>query len=142
MNLDQYDYSLEFTVRDYECDMDGVVNNAQYLHYLEHTRNICMKSIGLSYRTMTERKDHIFIARINMDIKYPLKADDHFVVVLKVRRTSSAKMQIDQEIFRIPDERIILTAEITALGMRADGTYRLPEQVIEAFPMVNCSGQE
>ncbi len=35
----KYEFELEFTVRDYECDLQGIVNNAVYLNYLEHTRH-------------------------------------------------------------------------------------------------------
>ena len=34
-----YQYELNFTVRDYECDLQGIVNNAVYLNYFEHTRH-------------------------------------------------------------------------------------------------------
>ncbi|MBU2223338.1 MAG: acyl-CoA thioesterase, partial [Gammaproteobacteria bacterium] len=29
-------FSVDFKVRDYECDMQGIVNNAVYFNYLEH----------------------------------------------------------------------------------------------------------
>ena len=32
-----YIYELKMKVRDYECDLQGIVNNANYQHYLEHT---------------------------------------------------------------------------------------------------------
>ena len=35
--MSQYIYELEMKVRDYECDLQGIVNNANYQHYLEHT---------------------------------------------------------------------------------------------------------
>ena len=34
--MSQYIYELEMKVRDYECDLQGIVNNANYQHYLEH----------------------------------------------------------------------------------------------------------
>ena len=34
-----YIYELKMKVRDYECDLQGIVNNANYQHYLEHTRH-------------------------------------------------------------------------------------------------------
>ena len=30
-----YIYELEMKVRDYECDLQGIVNNANYQHYLD-----------------------------------------------------------------------------------------------------------
>ena len=38
MDRDKYFFTLEIVVRDYELDSEGIVNNAVYLHYLEHTR--------------------------------------------------------------------------------------------------------
>ena len=35
----KYVYEREMEVRDYELDAEGIVNNANYLHYLEHTRH-------------------------------------------------------------------------------------------------------
>ena len=32
--MSQYIYELEMKVRDYECDLQGIVNNANYQHYL------------------------------------------------------------------------------------------------------------
>ena len=38
---------LEFLVRDYECDLLGVVSNAVYQHYLEHARQEFMHAAGI-----------------------------------------------------------------------------------------------
>ena len=39
----EYQFTLKFEVRDYECDLQGIVNNAVYQHYLEHTRHVYLK---------------------------------------------------------------------------------------------------
>ena len=44
-----YFQSVEFTVRDYECDIQGVVNNTNYLHYLEHARHEFLISRGIDF---------------------------------------------------------------------------------------------
>ncbi len=44
-----YIYELHMKVRDYECDLQGIVNNANYQHYLEHTRHEFLLSAGVSF---------------------------------------------------------------------------------------------
>lgn len=44
-----YQYKLDFEVRDYECDMSNIVNNSVYLNYLEHTRHKFLKSMGIDF---------------------------------------------------------------------------------------------
>ena len=46
-------YELIMKVRDYECDLQGIVNNANYQHYLEQTRHEFLLSIGLSFGDMS-----------------------------------------------------------------------------------------
>lgn len=43
MDQDKYIFTLEIAVRDYELDSEGIVNNAVYLHYLEHSRHAFVK---------------------------------------------------------------------------------------------------
>ena len=51
--MKEYSYELLMKVRDYECDLQGIVNNANYQHYLEHTRHEFLLSIGLSFAEMS-----------------------------------------------------------------------------------------
>ena len=66
--MDGYVFSLEMQVRDYELDAEGIVNNANYLHYLEHTRHqFCAKN-GISFAEMQERG----IASLGNELIYDL----------------------------------------------------------------------
>ena len=38
-----YIFETTMEVRDYECDIQGIVNNANYLHYIEHTRHLFLQ---------------------------------------------------------------------------------------------------
>ena len=42
-------------VRDYECDLQGIVNNAVYQHYTEHCRNEFMRQRLIGLETLHER---------------------------------------------------------------------------------------
>ena len=71
-----YIYELEMKVRDYECDLQGIVNNANYQHYLEHTRHEFLTSVGVSFAALHEQGVDPVVARINMAFKTPLKSGD------------------------------------------------------------------
>ena len=51
--MEQNCFTLELAVRDYECDLQGVVNNAVYQNYLEHARHEYLKSIGIDFAALT-----------------------------------------------------------------------------------------
>jgi acyl-CoA thioester hydrolase len=136
MDLEQYNFTLEFDVRDYECDMDGVVNNANYLHYLEHTRNECLKTMDLNYAVMTKEDRHLFVARVNIEFKYPLRSNDKFIVALKISRPSTASLDLKQDIYRLPDHKAIINAKVVIVGMEGE-SYRLPKPIIDKIPLTS-----
>ena len=55
MKPTDYIFETEMEVRDYECDIEGIVNNANYLHYAEHTRHLFLRSLGVSFAKLTPR---------------------------------------------------------------------------------------
>ena len=50
-----YIFETRMEVRDYECDIEGIVNNANYLHYAEHTRHLFLRSLGVSFAKFHEQ---------------------------------------------------------------------------------------
>lgn len=98
-------------VRDYECDIEGIVNNANYLHYIEHTRHLFLKSRNLSFAAMHEKGVDAVVARMNLQYKVPLRCDDEFISRLNVRK-DGIRYVFSQDIFRASDERLCFRATV------------------------------
>ena len=74
-----YIFETRMEVRDYECDIEGIVNNANYMHYIEHTRHLFLKQCGVSFAEMHQKGHDAVVARVNMQFKVPLRCDDEFI---------------------------------------------------------------
>lgn len=98
-------------VRDYECDIQGIVNNANYLHYTEHTRHLFLRSLGLSFADMHEKGVDAVVARMNLQYKTPLRCDDRFISRLALHK-EGIRYIFNQDIFRESDERLCLRATV------------------------------
>ena len=113
-----YSFSLEFTVRDYECDLQGVVNNANYQHYLEHARHEFLISKGVSFVQLHEEGIDLIVTRVEIDYKYPLRSRDKFKVSLNVQREGNARLLFIQDIYRLPDEKHVAHAKVTGVATK------------------------
>lgn len=89
-------------VRDYECDLQGVVNNANYQHYMEHTRHEFLESLGENFGRMHDRNVDAFVSRVDIRYKTPLHSGDHFLSCLNMAK-EGPKWVFLQDILRIPD---------------------------------------
>lgn len=118
MNVNKEYFSHEFTVRDYECDLQGVVNNANYQHYLEHARHEFLISKGIDFVQLHDEGTDLIVSRVEIDYKYPLRSRDKFVVRLTIERKGNARLLFIQDIYRLPDEKHIVHAEVTGVATR------------------------
>ena len=100
-----YIFETRMQVRDYECDIEGIVNNANYLHYAEHTRHLFLKECGLSFAEMHSRGIDAVVARMNLQFKTPLQCDDEFLSRLNLTK-EGIKYVFHQDIYRASDNKL------------------------------------
>jgi acyl-CoA thioester hydrolase len=124
-----YIYRLEFSVRDYECDLAGMVNNAAYLNYIEHARHEYLKSRGLDFAALAQKGIYMVVIRIEVDYLYPLRSGDNFYVVLRPERVSRLRFAFQQDIFRLPDERPVIKARVIGTAINDKGRPFLPVEL-------------
>ncbi|MES0361609.1 MAG: acyl-CoA thioesterase [Anaerolineales bacterium] len=129
--MENYHFRLEFEVRDYECDLSGIVNNAVYQHYLEHARHVFLKNQGVDYAELEHRGITLVVIRIEMDFLFPLRSGDKFFVGVNVERVSRLRFGFLQDIYRLPDNKPILTAKVVGTALNEKGRPRLPAEIEE-----------
>jgi len=104
-------YELEFKVRDYECDLQGIVNNSVYQNYLEHTRHEFLLDNNVSFDLLHQQGVDAVVARIEMQYKTPLRSGDEFISKLYVTK-EGIKYVFHQTIFRKSDNKVCLKAKV------------------------------
>jgi acyl-CoA thioester hydrolase len=129
-----YDYELEFKVRDYECDLQGVVNNSVYQNYLEHTRHEFIKTIGLDFSDLFNRGIMVVVARVELAYKTSLHSGDSFMVRLRVEH-EGIKYLFYQDIYRLPDEKLCLKGIITSTSL-VNGRLTVCDEIKQALELV------
>ena len=129
--MEKYIYELTLKVRDYECDLQGIVNNANYQHYLEHTRHEFLISVGLGFAALHEQGIDGVVARINIAFKTPLKSGDEFVSRLYIKK-EGIKYVFYQDIFRVGDNKVVVKATVDTVCL-VNGRLSECEQFDRAF---------
>ena len=113
----EYIFTTRMMVRDYECDIEGIVNNANYLHYTEHTRHLFLKECGLSFA--------------EMQYKTPLRCDDEFISCLNLKK-EGLRYVFYQDIYRASDNKICFKGVIDLVCL-VNGKLANSKEYDEAF---------
>lgn len=124
---------IELEVRDYECDMEGIVNNAVYMNYLEHTRHDFLKYKGFDFARLTQKGIRLVVIRIEADYLYPLRSGDSFHVTANIERASKLRFGFSQDIIRTHDNKPIMKAKVFCTSLNAEGKPAYFKELEELF---------
>lgn len=116
-------------VRDHELDAQGIVNNAHYLHYLEHARHKFLNQRGLDFVALAQRGVNLVVVRVEVDYLASLRSGDRFVVTTSVERVSRLRFAFVQRIQRLPEHAPMLRARVIGTSLNAAGRPVLAEAV-------------
>ncbi len=131
--MSDYDFRLDFQVRDYECDMQGVVNNAVYQNYLEHARHEFIKHLGLDFAELTRQQVNLVVVRAELDYKTSLRSGDRFWVGTRLERVSRLRFAFVQDIFRSPEDIPVLQGRVIGTALNERGRPKMPEKIAEVL---------
>ena len=131
--MSEENFKTEMEVRDYECDMEGIVNNAVYMNYLEHARHGFIKGKGFTFANLIQNGIQLVVIRIEADYLFPLRGGDKFYVTTKIERISKLRFGFNQGIFRTTDNRPILQAKVTVTSLNAGNKPSYFEELEKLF---------
>lgn len=122
----QPDFESHFTVRDYELDLQGIVNNSVYQNYLEHARHEYLLSLGIDFAALHNEGIDLIVSRVEIDYKASLKSRDAFVAKVAMRKEGNVRIVYHQWIERLPDHKCMIEAKITGVCLK-NGRPARPE---------------
>ena len=130
MDNEKYIYELRMKVRDYEVDSEGIVNNANYLHYLEHTRHEFCHHAGFSFRDMHNKGIDPVLRKVEIEYITPLGLGDEMISKLWLSR-HGARFIFNQDIYT-PDGRPVVKATVSCVCLE-NGRLTRGDILADAF---------
>ncbi|OWY37221.1 4-hydroxybenzoyl-CoA thioesterase [Xenophilus sp. AP218F] len=124
-------FSVEFKVRDYECDMQGIVNNGVYFNYLEHARHEFLLAKGIDFAQLARDKINLVVVRSEMDYKASLSSGDRFVVTVAYEAISKVRFGFRQQVIRESDGKVALDGLVIGTAINERGRPAIPEGFAE-----------
>ncbi len=139
--MQNHQFQLELEVRDYECDLQGIVNNSVYQNYLEHCRHKFLHFAGLDFAELHKEGIDAVVIKAELDYKFPLRPADVFLVRLKMARQGRLRVVFLQQVVRKADEKLMVDAKITTVLTRG-GRPIAPDILEEKFRAVGIELEE
>lgn len=137
----EYLFQTEFKVRDYECDLQGVVNNANYLHYMEHTRHEFLLTVGDDFRVMHEKGIDLFVRKMEVEYLKALRSGDTFISLLNCYK-QGAKGIFVQDLYLLDGtpitrgkvEAVEVINGVLTRGANIEALITRAHQIYSAYP--------
>lgn len=132
-------FKENFEVRDNEIDVQGIVNNSNYMIYLAHARHKYVHAMGIDFFEYAQKGLNLVITACNINYKNPLRPRDKFYVTCETKPSSSAiKFSFYQEIRLLENDKLISTADFVATCINENAKTRaekifVPEDIKKLY---------
>lgn len=123
-------FTWQSEVRGYEIDLQGIVNNAVYLQYLDHARILYLMSKGVDWELCHKQGYNLVLHHVDLKFKHSLRQHDRFYVTTDVERQGRLKIVFHQSIIK-EDNTVIADAKSTCVWVSTvTGKPTAPENLI------------
>lgn len=128
----EYIYKIEMETRDYECDAQGIINNANYQHYFEATRHKWIQQEGYSFQQWHNEGIDVVVSEITIKYKTPLKGQEKFISCLNLYR-EGPKFIFHQDIYRKEDMKLCASGIVSTV-CTINGRLTRGDELASLFP--------
>ncbi|MHB1683491.1 MAG: acyl-CoA thioesterase [Bacilli bacterium] len=110
---------VSLIVRSTAIDVNGHVNNAKYLEYIEWGREAFYEQAGLSYETLLQQGVITVSVNININYRREAKQNDELTVITRPGRIGRSSFTMEQTLLRERDDALIADASVTLVTVDA-----------------------
>lgn len=125
-----YCFIMDMEVRDYELDCEQIVNNANYLHYMEHTRHKFCADVGFPFIEMHKNGIDVVVRKIEVEYITSLRGGDSFLSCLRLER-KGPRFIFHQDILK-PNGEIVAQGVVTVVVLK-EGKLSRGDELAKIF---------
>ena len=113
-----------------DTDSGGVVYHSNYLNFMERARTEWLRSLKINQQILKEEENLLFVVhQINIKFIKPAVFNDLIEVETRLKRLTSVRVQLEQQIKRNKDLLITASVEVVGVNARTLKPVRIPEQI-------------
>ena len=119
------DFVHELRVRYGECDPQGIVFNANYLAYFDHTISELWRASAIgSWNAMVQRGVDVVVGEANLRFRSPARFDDVLAIHAHVAKLGTTSLTMQLEIRR--DEELLIEGWLRQVFVDAETWQKTP----------------
>lgn len=118
-----------------ETDRMGVAYHAHYLVWFEAGRTELMRSLGLPYREVEERRGIFFpVSRAGVEYRRSARYDERLEIRTQLVGVGASRVRFEYRLVRCEDERLLATGFTEHATVGKEGRpVRLPAELRQAL---------
>ena len=105
------------------------------LHH-DLSRHEFLLESGVNFAELARKNINLVVVRAELDYRYPLRSGDRFWIGLNFVQSSKVRFDFIQDIFRLPDNKLILNAKITGTALNERGRPFVPDELAKMVQSV------
>lgn len=125
-------FEQEIKVRDYECDAQGIVNNANYQHYYEVIRHEFFEEHDLHFSKLHDEGIDLVVTSVFIQYKNSLRGGQKFICTIDSIEREGVRYYFNQNIIRSQDNKLCSTCRAEVVCVKK-GFVGRPDVLDNAF---------